>query len=65
MFGSVVFEASPFFCSTKQPLSRRLNLKTEEQMQQRIADLEKLLREHVVQLSTQSAQEMQEREGTS
>mgnify|MGYP002803531096 CR=1 FL=1 len=31
-----------------------------EQMQQRIADLEKLLREHVVQLSTQSAQEMQE-----
>lgn len=34
-------------------------------MQQRIADLEKLLREHVVQLSTQSAQEMQEREGTS
>ena len=30
-------------------------------MQQRIADLEKLLPEHVVQLSTQSAQEMQER----
>lgn len=64
MFGSVVFEASPFSVLPSN-LFPGASLKTEEQMQQRIADLEKLLREHVVQLSTQSAQEMQEREGTS